>query len=401
MPSKILVLGGSFAGLTAAFDLKRQLGNAADITVISRQDQFIFIPSLIWVVPGWRKAEEISFDLEPALNAKGINFVLAVAEKIDPERNVVVAGNTEYSYDYLVIATGPHIDFKAVPGLGPKDGHTTSICTMPHAIEAQESWKQLLKDPGPVIIGATQGASCFGAAYEFVFNVDYALRKAGVRKKTPITFVTAEPFLGHFGIGGLGNGEKLTKMFFKWKGIEGITNAVIEKVTPGEVHLKGGQTLPYKYAMIIPPFLGAEVIRNSPGVGNDRGFIPTNGEYRHVKYPNIFAAGVAVAVNPPAPTPVPAGVPKTGYMSEVMAKVAAKNIVAEIKGGAKVEKPFPTIDALCILDAGNMGVIMITDRIFAPRKRQWLIPGPWGHWAKLAFEKYFLWKMRNGRVDLP
>jgi sulfide:quinone oxidoreductase len=234
-----------------------------------------------------------------------------------------------------------------------------------------------------------------------VFNIDRALREAKVRDRAPITFITPEPFLGHFGIGGMGKGQQMLELFYKFLKIEPIISVATEKVTPGEIHLQDGRRIPFKYAIVIPPFKGIEAIRNSPGLGNERGFVPVNARYQHTTFPNIYAAGVAVAVSPPAPTPVPCGVPKTGYMSEVMARIAAHNIAAEITGKPPKELPFPDINALCIMDAGKQGVIMISDRIFAPRKFEMLIPGPWSHWAKLLFEKYYLWKMRTGRVYLP
>ncbi len=234
-----------------------------------------------------------------------------------------------------------------------------------------------------------------------VFNIDRALREAKVRDRAPITFITAEPFLGHFGIGGMGKGQQMLELFFKLLKVEPIINVALERLTPGEIHLQDGRTVPFKYAIVIPPFTGVEAIRNSPGLGNERGFVPVNARYQHANYENIYAAGVAVAVDPPAPTPVPCGVPKTGYMSEVMARTAAHNIAAEITGKPPKELPFPDINALCIMDAGHQGVIMISDRIFAPRKYEILIPGPWSHWAKVLFEKYYLWKMRTGRVYLP
>ncbi|MFN3477307.1 MAG: NAD(P)/FAD-dependent oxidoreductase, partial [Candidatus Methylomirabilales bacterium] len=330
---RIVVVGGSFAGLTAVLELKRLLKEQAEITLLSKQNRFVFIPSLIWVPFGWREPGDISFDLRPTLERRGISFIHAAVERIEPEHSQVILQDREIPYDYLVIATGPSLEFEAVPGLGPHGGYTQSVCTLDHALEARKAWVEFLKDPGPVIVGATQGASCFGAAYEFVFNLEYALRKAKVRDKAPVTFVTAEPFLAHFGIGGMGKGREMTEWFFRRLKIDGITNAVVEKVTPGMVHLANGRTLPFKYAMIIPPFQGVEAIRNSPGIGDARGFVPVTDTYRHPTYPNIYAAGVAVAVRSPQPTPVPTGVPKTGYVSEVMAKVAAQNIAAAIKGG--------------------------------------------------------------------
>jgi sulfide:quinone oxidoreductase len=92
---------------------------------------------------------------------------------------------------------------------------------------------------------------------------------------------------------------------------------------------------------------------------------------------------------------------KTGYMSEVMAKVAAHNIAAAITGGNPKELPFGKIHALSIMDAGRQGVVLLSDHVFRPRRFELLIPDPWSHWAKLAFETYCMWKMQTGRSNLP
>lgn len=421
----VIVLGGSFAGLTAAYELKRELGDRVRVTVIDKNDQFVFIPSLIWVPFGWRTADQISFPLKPAVERKGSEFRLAVARKIDPDARTVeiipTADPTRtelLAYDYLIVATGPQVQFEAVPGVGPHGGHTESVCTAEHAEHAKVAWEKFLKDPGPVIVGATQGAACYGAAYEFVFNLEYALRKAKVRDQVSVTYVTSEPFVGHFGMGGMKHAQGMTEWFFRHVKIDWAINSVLDRVTPGEVHFKAGQlhhaadagkvddlagqSLPFRYAMLIPPFLGVDVVRAS-GLGNERGFVVTDDFFRHPKYPNVYAAGVAVAVTPPAPCEAGCSVPKTGYISEVMAHTAAMNIAADIEGEPLIPKPQADIDAKCVLDAGNNGIIMYTDRIYAPKRRRWetLIPGPWAHWAKLAFEKYFLWKMRTGRVNWP
>jgi sulfide:quinone oxidoreductase len=398
---RIVVVGGSFAGLTAAYDLKRELGETADITVIARDERFVFIPSLIWVIAGWRKPGQITFDLAPSLERKRIHFMHATAEGFDMAAGTVLTDRGEVGYDHLVIATGPKFDFEAVPGLGPAAGTTLSICSMSHSIDAAKAFLDFTQDPGPVVLGATQGASCFGAEYEMVFNIDRALRQAKIRDRAPVTFVTSEPYLGHFGIGGMGHGEPMVKAFFKMRRLESRVGVAFEKVEPGVIHLANGEELPFKYAIVIPPFKGVDAVTNTPGLGNERGFIPVDDGYRHVDHPNVYAAGVSVAVAPPEPTPIPTGVPKTGWMSEVMARVAAHNIVADIKGGERKELPFGEISALCIMDAGTQGVILVGDHVFRPRDREWLIPGPWSHWAKLAFEKYYINKMKYGVSRLP
>ena len=303
----VVIIGGSFAGLTAAYELKRKLTNQVRVTVIDRNDQFVFIPSLIWVPFGWRTAKQITFPLRRSLERKSAEFLQATARRIDPERQVIEISQIdspdrieEIGYDYLLIATGPHVQFDVVPGLGPHGGFTQSICTIEHAERAGLAWTAFLNDPGPVIVGATQGSACYGAAYEFVFNLEYALRKAGIRDKASVTYVTSEPFAGHFGIGGMKHAPGMTEWFFRHTGINWAVNSVLDRVTPGEVHLKAGQLtsakgtgpavdlagklLPFKYAMIIPPFLGVEVVRAS-GLGNERGFIVTDDYFRHLRHP--------------------------------------------------------------------------------------------------------------------
>ena len=105
--AKIVVLGASFGGLTAAFELIRLLGEKADITVVSNDDKFVFIPSLPWLSMGWRKAADISFRLKPILERKGIAFIHEKAKGIDADASKVLTETREIQYDYLVISTGP------------------------------------------------------------------------------------------------------------------------------------------------------------------------------------------------------------------------------------------------------------------------------------------------------
>jgi sulfide:quinone oxidoreductase len=201
---KVLVLGGNFAGLTAALSVKSELHGDVDVRVVSASDRFLFNPSLIWLPFGKRSPADITFPVGPTFGSHGVDFVHAEATALDlPGRKVTTTAGV-YDYDYLVIATGYRNNFAAVPGLGP-GGNAYTITTLDDAIHAGEGWRKLLADPGDIVIGATQGAGCFGAAYEYLFNVSHQLRKAGLKKQVKLTYVSPEPFLGHFGIGGLPN----------------------------------------------------------------------------------------------------------------------------------------------------------------------------------------------------
>jgi len=395
---KILVLGGNFAGLTAALTLKQDLGKAVDVTVLSKSDQFLFNPSLIWVPFGKRNARDLVFPLARTFESHGVRFLHGEATRIDAKGQQVTSSAGQLEYDYLVIATGYLNDFSVIPGLG-SGGNAFSITYLDGAVDAAEGWNRFLEKPGPLVVGATQGAACFGAAYEFVFNAAHQLKKH--KMKVPIYYVSAEPFAGHFGIGGLPGGEKLLGMFFNMQHIEGVFDVAMDEVVPGELRLRDGRRLPFGYAMIVPPFMGADVVKASR-LGNARGFIDVKDTYQTKEYPNVYAIGIAVAVNAPWTTANAVGVPKTGFPAETMARVAAENIASQVRGEPPTkEENFRDIPAVCVLDAGNNGVAILADKMLPPRKHGVMIPGPQSHAVKIAFEKYFMWKSRHGYVRLP
>lgn len=404
--TRTVIVGSSFAGYTAALELRKRTDENHEIVVLDPRDHFTFIPSLIWLPFGLRKPEDITFKLAPIYAKKNIRFINQAAGEIDLEgRAVTTVGGERLEYDQLFIGTGPRLAFEKIEGLGPDEGHTQSVCNLEHAQRAGAAWREFLKDPGPVVVGTAQGGSCFGASYEFLFNIKHQIKKAGLEDVAPVTFVSAEPELGHFGLGGVGNSHELATKFFDRLDIEGLPNSEIRRVTGEHFEMASGRTLPFKYSMIVPPFTGVDVVASTPGLTNPMGFVPVDEHYRHPEHPEVYSAGVAIAIAPPDPTPVPAGVPKTGQMTETMAKVAARNIAAEVNSGKRESLPLDELSAICVLDAGNSGVIFKADNVLA-RGERGLHPkahttaGPQAHLAKLAFERIFLESRKRGKLVL-
>jgi len=396
MVKKVLVLGGSFGGLTAALEVRRRLGARVEVTVIGKEDRFVFLPSLPWLVTGHREEKSITLPVSVILAGQDIRFVHDTVRRVDPDAQQVEGEHGFHAYDYLVIATGPHLACEEIPGLGPDTGHTHCVFTLEQARQSRDAWQRLLAAPGPVVLGSTQMASCFGPYYELAFELDYELRRRRMRHKVPITYLTSEPYLGHMGIDGLGPSRRFIEDEFARRDIRALVNQAVAGVEPESIHLQEGGRLPFKLAMLAPPFRGVAGVAD---LGNPRGFIPVDNHYRHPRHPNIYAVGVAVAMAPREPTPVPTGVPKTGFMTVRMAKTAAFNIAADMNNEQLLD--IGELGVLCFMDMGNTAALMLAEPILPPRQRSLLMKGRWARWAKIGFERYFLWKMRHGLSRLP
>lgn len=394
----VVVIGGSFAGLAAALELRRLLPPGSSVTVVSASDRFVFMPSLIWVMQGWREPDDLTFSIQPMLDTASVDFKHARVEAILPdERTVSLNTGESLHYDRLVIAAGGEWDWDQIPGSRPRpDGHNTSILSLPDALSAREYWQAFLSDPGPIVVGIALGGSLYGAAYEMVLNLDVALRQAEIREECSITLVTPEPYLGHFGLEGIGNSRTVIESAFRHRDILYAAEKQIREVESDRLVVSPLQHFPSKLTMLIPPYRGIKPVREVPDLGDEQGLIPVDAYQRSVQYPDIYAAGTAARIDEQPTGLLPLGRFTPGTVSAEMGRLAAANVAADLGSGDPRPRTEESLKAFYVMDSGADGLLMSLG------PQPWLnlqmrVPGPWSHWAKSLAERYQMWQVQTGK----
>jgi len=418
--ARVVILGAGIAGHTAARYLNKWVGKQHEIVVVSPNAKWNWIPSNIWVGVGQMKEEQVTFDLAEVYRKTRVDFRQAKALSINPEGNAESTSpfvTIEYTrpdkagvqeninYDYLVNATGPKLNFGATEGLGPEHGHTVSVCTASHALEANEKLQKTIDamkagQRKTIVVGTGHGmCTCQGAAFEYIYNVDHVLREAGVRDKARLVWISNEYELGDFGMGGVHikrggyvtNGKTFAESLMVERGIEWITRAHVKKVEAGKIHyeiLDGTfHELEFDFSMLIPPFAGVG-LKAYNKAGEDissqlfapNGFMKVDADYtarpylewsahdwpktyQSPAYRNLFAVGIAFApphmISKPMQsangTPINPTAPRTGMPSAAMAKAVAMSIRDMLNGA---DKPTHTasmaeMGAACVASTGS------------------------------------------------
>ena len=387
----VVIIGGGTGGLPMAYEMADLARPEDRVTVVSDRARFQVRAPSPWGGPQGAGKGDVEFAVAPNLEKKGIGFTAAGARRVHPRRNQLELGDGSFlDYDFLVIATGPKPAFDEIEGLGP-DGYTQSLCHADHLSGCSRAWQQFVADPGPIVVGAVQGASCFAPAYESVFLMEADLRRRGLRERAPVTFVTSEPYIGHLGLGGMAESRAMLESAMRERNIPWIANARVTRVEQGKMHVceydDAGKAvkehaLPFAYSMMMPPFRGIDAVAGIEGLANERGFILVDEYQRNPAYPNIYAACATLASAADASTPVPTESHKTAYMIESMVSAAAKNIREQIDGRS------PSFNAVwnpvCLADLGGPGLAFIAQQEPEARKVTWFADGDWVHMSRCS-----------------
>jgi sulfide:quinone oxidoreductase len=374
---RIVILGGGFGGLNAALLLGKKLQSPLyEIVLLSDAPCFLFRPSLIWVPFNNRQIEEISFPLNKILQKVGVRFIQKRVVSILPKENQILCQDeTRLVYDYLIIAAGAVPDWEQIEEL---NGNTASIHDVHAALQTKRRVEEI--QPGqPIVIGVAQQNPSQGPAYEFLFELHAFLHKRNIR--CPITFFTYEKELFNH------KGKKVTLILekhMKEKQIPYYCDVSITKVEPGYLQLSNGVSLPYSLSLILPPYRGADFIFASPDLAHENGLLVTNKNLQSTQWENIYVVGDANAMKEY----------KSGRAAEIQGKIVAENILNRIKEGSQ-QKEYHA-DMLYLMELGTDGSMFV---IRYPGSRdgtpyfEWAVDGYLPHLMKLAFEKYYNWKL--------
>lgn len=332
---RMIVLGAGFAGFTVALELKKELAARHDVIVMSKQDHFVFSPSLVALPFGLCAAQDLQFPLRHPLEDAGIRYRDEAIASVNVEQGTVTTKAGSEHYDCLIVATGAEPNFRAIPGFGPR-GYTQSIESIGDAQRTATALQKLLKAPGPIVVGAVQGAPRVDAAYEVLFNTVHWLTKQGLLSSCPITFMTPETALFEATRSPFVTTE-LRKVFAQTP-IQVITGAPIRQVRPSEIALSDGRVLPFAFALLMPSYLGSEAMQACERLTDARGFVRVNEFFQSPTHPDVFALGAAAAVR--------GELGKSPSLIEETARLVARNVAARIEDQPlRQTMPAPPSDA--------------------------------------------------------
>ena len=380
---KVLILGGGFAALEAGIWLRKY---GFDVTIVTNRDYMYVYPISIWIPTGEYTFDDCILKWDDLAKVHGFKVVKDKVVSLNVNEKTVKCENNEFSdFEYLIIAIG-------ADKMKPKGSENfLSICGAPEeSVKIKERLDALIKKGSGKLSfgfgGNPKDPSNVrgGPAFEVMFNVDYKLRKLGIRDKFEITFFAPMPKPG------ARMGEKALKAMddmFNRLNIKTIKGKKIKEFVADGVVFEDDSKLESDLTMFIPAGNGPKMFKESGLPLNDAGFIRIN-EYCEVMHNfdetsvdryKIFAIGDSACIDGPDWRA------KQGHLAEVMAKTAAYNINEIEKGSEKRAEYVSHINILCMMDIGNGAAFVYRDN-----KKAKILPLPIiGHFMKKGWGWYF------------
>ncbi len=393
---KVLVLGGRFGALTAAYTLKRLVGSSTDIKVINQSRFSYFRPALPHVAIGVRDVDELKIDLSEALPNKGIKFQEGKVQKIDAKNNRVIYskadGSTEEEdYDYVIVGIGAHLATELMKGWNE---YGYSVCEPEFASKLREKLNEF--KGGNIAIGSGpfyQGhnpkpkvpenfvpnadSACEGPVFEMSLMLHGYFKKKGLLDKVKVTVFSPGEYLSDLSP----QSRKAVASIYQQLGVKLVHNFRIKEIKEHEIVDEKGNKLDSDLTIVLPPYTGNPALKNStPDLVDDGGFIPTDLNMVSLKYDNVYAVGDSNSMT----------VPKLGYLAVMTGRIASQHLANRLGVHTKIDSYYPTI--VCVADNPYEGfAVSVKDDTWYGGSVTVAEPAAVNHLKKELFTKYFMW----------
>ncbi len=380
---KVVILGAGFSGLHIFYKIRELIGKKIDVTVIDKRSHSLLKPSLPEVAFEGAPVSHSLVELEHTITQKGAKFIQDEITFIDANNNkLTLKNNQTIEYDYLFITLGAVKDYDAIEGYR-EFGY--SVCD---DSEAQRLWKRVKEfKGGKVVTGAAKSvwgdmvdapklsAPCEGPIGEIMFMLDYYLTKDKELKRGSDfkidVFTPGEIFFEDVGdVPRNAVGKVMSE-----RNISLHNNKVVNKIGKDFISFEDGTKMECDLAIIIPPYSAPKVLKDS-SIGDEKGFIPTDKQMRHLKYPNIYSAGDITAL----------AQPKLGHIAIIQGAIAANRFLKDI--GEDVEIPPHELEVFCIMNMGGHDATMIVSDNLYQGNTDKAFHSPLAKMMKWGFDSY-------------
>ena len=373
MTKTILIIGGSFGSIKAAWTLRHLLDKKHRIIIISDKPRTTFRASFPRVIFENLDPDKITMDLIENFKNTGIEFICDPMASINQDNNQVICENNDYQFDYLILATGARHAYEFLPGLRE---FGLSICDTSRILETRESLLNF--DRGNFFVGAGF-APCDGPPMEIIMDLHHLLSEKGKRDNVKLNYITDKGQLLPPG------GPKVCKYLdehFKGKNINVHLNVHLTKLDKDTLYFKDGKTMPYDICLLVAPLRGIHALQNSDLI-DERGFVPVhmkNMLAKDSKNKNIYAVGDCIG-NPG---------PKQGHLALMQATVASEHIAWRINQTGIVRMYLPEFK--CVMDQGGGIALHLYSQHMSEGDDLKIELGEVPYKSKIRFEEIFMEK---------
>jgi sulfide:quinone oxidoreductase len=371
----IIIVGGSFAGIKAAWDLRHRLDASHRILLISDHTRTTFRASFPRVLFENLDLEKITMDLAENFKNTGIEFICDPMTGVDQEADEIVCQGKRYRFDYLILATGARHAYEVLPG---SREFARSVCDRDKILETREA---LLNFKGGEFFAGVGGGytPCDGPPMEVLMDLDHHLRQAGIRDQTRLHYISDKECL--LPPGGPKVWQYLEDHFAK-RGILVHLEVALVRMDRNTLYFKDGKTMPYDLCVLVPPYRGIKALENS-GLTNERGFVPVDWNTMRAdqsSHRNIYAVGDCIG-NPG---------PKQGHLALMQATVAAEHVAWRINQKGPVRAYLP--EFRCVMDQGGGIGLYLYSQYMSDGDILEIQLGPEPYQSKIRFEQIFMEK---------